>query len=170
MAAKEQDPIKVFIVGGDTVEQSLVSEMIGTALLDTHGFKNVKVYDIASAPVELVNDEANICDMVDRLRPNLYTKPFEVRVESVLAEHSRFYKSTSDAVLYQPLRSKGAVWSETSEELDASLLFAPELLTNKALVNLVRQLDRRFMQLVEKVDFERANELVDYAKLKEIEK
>jgi excinuclease UvrABC nuclease subunit len=46
------------------------------------------------------------------------------------------------------------------------LLFAPELLTNKALVNLVRQLDRRFMQLVEKVDFERANELVDYSKLK----
>lgn len=173
MAAKEQDPIKIFIVGGDTVEQFLIADAVGSALSMTHGFKKVAVFDMLHNETKIDTDVASICDAVDRLRPNLFNKPIHITPENVLSTESYSDKpieSNGNAVYYQPLRSKETVWPDASEQLKASLSFAPEQLTHKALVNLTRELDRRFMQLVEKVGFEKEHDLVDYAKLKEIEK
>lgn len=62
-----------------------------------------------------------------------------------------------------PLKAIEAPWH--SEEVRALLAKSPETLTQEELVVLVRELDRRFMQLWHKVAFERDLQLVDYSPL-----
>lgn len=64
------------------------------------------------------------------------------------------------------LKSKNAYWDEGRPEIIESLNQNPKNLEKDALVALVLELDRRFMQLWDKVKFERENNLVDYEKLK----
>lgn len=66
----------------------------------------------------------------------------------------------------QPLRSKVAYWSKDQKEIIHSLNQSPENLDRESLINLVRELDRRFIQLWDKVAFERERNLVDYERLK----
>ena len=63
----------------------------------------------------------------------------------------------------QPLRCIRAHWSEG--EVKDLLQKAPEELTQDELLKVVRDLDRRFMQLWDKVTFEGEHKLVDYDKL-----
>lgn len=65
----------------------------------------------------------------------------------------------------QPLRSKSAYWDLGRPDILAALKVPPEALSNADLIQLVRELDRRFMQLNDKVDFERKYNLVDYKPL-----
>lgn len=63
------------------------------------------------------------------------------------------------------LRSKDAYWDAARPDITAALKLQPELLSHADLVHLVRELDRRFMQLNDKVEFERKHNLVNYKPL-----
>jgi len=64
------------------------------------------------------------------------------------------------------LNAKNAYWSADKPEVIDALEIPPEKMSNEQLLLVVRELDRRFMQLWDKVIFERQHNLVDYAKLK----
>jgi len=66
---------------------------------------------------------------------------------------------------FQTLRSASAYWSSDRPDTIAALKVAPEVLSNDDLVQLIRELDRRFIQLWDKVTFERRHDLVDYSRL-----
>jgi hypothetical protein len=66
----------------------------------------------------------------------------------------------------QPLRCSEVHWADDKPQVKIALQFAPEHLSHDKLVEVVRELDRRFMQLHDKVTFERAHDLVDYESLK----
>lgn len=66
-----------------------------------------------------------------------------------------------------PLKSVDAYWDPANPEVADLLKQAPESLLKDDLVVLVRELDRRFMQLWDKVGFERDKGLVDYGRLAE---
>ncbi|AME28651.1 hypothetical protein [Burkholderia sp. PAMC 26561] len=66
---------------------------------------------------------------------------------------------------FQTLRSAKAYWSSDRPDVLSALKVAPELLSNADLVHLIRELDRRFIQLWDKVTFERDHDLVDYSRL-----
>ena len=63
------------------------------------------------------------------------------------------------------LRSQKAYWDAGRPDIIVSLKLPPELLNREDLLHLVRELDRRFMQLVDKVNFESKEKLVDYSSL-----
>lgn len=65
----------------------------------------------------------------------------------------------------QPLRAQAAYWDAVRPDIIAALKVAPEVMSREDLVQVLRELDRRFMQLVDKVDFERRRDLVDYSPL-----
>lgn len=65
----------------------------------------------------------------------------------------------------QPLRSQKAYWDAGRPDIIAALTVPPEAMSRADLIQLVREFDRRFMQMVDKVDFEREHDLVDYTKL-----
>ncbi len=52
-----------------------------------------------------------------------------------------------------------------SPEMDAARKVAPEDLPRATLVRLLRDYDRRLVQMQDKVAFEREHELVDYSKI-----
>ena len=62
------------------------------------------------------------------------------------------------------LRSANAPWHDT--EIPTLLRQPLDTLSQDQLIVLVKELDRRFMQLWDKVVFERDHGLVDYTKLK----
>lgn len=70
-------------------------------------------------------------------------------------------KDTPD---HQPLKAVKAHWDEG--KVKELLQKAPEELTQDEALLVMRELDRRFMQLWDKVTFEREHSLVDYSKLK----
>ena len=63
------------------------------------------------------------------------------------------------------LRSVSAPWHDP--EIPTLLRQPPNTLSQDQLIVLVEELDRRFMQLWDKVAFERDNQLIDYTKLKD---
>ena len=65
----------------------------------------------------------------------------------------------------QPLRSRTAYWDAGRPDILSALKVPPEALSHTDLVQLARELDRRFMQLADKVDFERKHDLVNYSPL-----
>lgn len=65
----------------------------------------------------------------------------------------------------QPLRSQKAYWDAGRPDVIAALTVPPEAMSRADLVQLVRELDRRFMQLADKVAFEGKYGLVDYTKV-----
>lgn len=66
---------------------------------------------------------------------------------------------------FQTLRSAKAYWSPDRPDIIAALKVAPEVMCNADLVQLIRELDRRLIQLWDKVTFERDHDLVDYSRL-----
>ena len=64
----------------------------------------------------------------------------------------------------QPLKAGKAHWDEG--KVKELLKKAPEELTQEEALLVMRELDRRFMQLWDKVSFEREHGLIDYSKLK----
>lgn len=64
-----------------------------------------------------------------------------------------------------PLKAAEAYWDPAKPEVIALLGQNPEGLSKEDLLVLVRELDRRFMQLWDKVAFERQHGLVDYGQL-----
>lgn len=65
----------------------------------------------------------------------------------------------------QPLRSRDVHWADDKPTVKIALQIAPEHLPHAQLVEVVRELDRRFMQLHDKVAFEQAHKLIDYSRL-----
>lgn len=70
----------------------------------------------------------------------------------------------NDAPLPQPLKARNAHWDEG--KVKELLQKPPEELDKDEVMLVLRELDRRFMQLWDKVTFEREHGLVDYDKLK----
>jgi len=64
------------------------------------------------------------------------------------------------------LKSVVVPWDLSNLEMVAALKVPPDELPRSTLVKLVRELDRRHMQLQDKVGFERTYRLVDYNRLK----
>lgn len=65
----------------------------------------------------------------------------------------------------QPLRCREVHWADDKPQVKIALQIAPEHLPHDKLVEIVRELDRRFMQLHDKVSFERTHDLVDYGRV-----
>ena len=72
-------------------------------------------------------------------------------------------KSSTPESPPQLLRASNAHWDEG--KVKELLKKAPEELEQDEAVLLIRELDRRFMQLWDKVTFEREHGLIDYGKL-----
>lgn len=72
----------------------------------------------------------------------------------------------SDDKIYALLNARNAYWDPNKPAIIEILQSAPEMVDRATLVSLVRELDRRFMQLWDKVTFEQLHGLVDYNKLK----
>ena len=70
----------------------------------------------------------------------------------------------NDAPEPQPLKAGKAHWDEG--KVKELLQRSPETLDKDEAMLVIRELDRRFMQLWDKVAFEREHGLVDYDKLK----
>lgn len=61
------------------------------------------------------------------------------------------------------LKSTAVPWPDVDPEIRAALTLPPEDLPKLTLIRLLRELDRRHMQLQDKIAFERHHKLVDYA-------
>jgi hypothetical protein len=71
----------------------------------------------------------------------------------------------SDLYEPQPLRCRTVHWNDDKPKVKIALNLAPEHMTHDVLVEVARELDRRFMQLHDKVVFERDHNLVNYGLL-----
>ena len=60
------------------------------------------------------------------------------------------------------MRSSQAYWDPDKPEIIELLKKDPEQLNKDELIKIVKELDRRFMQLWDKVSYERDNNLVNY--------
>jgi hypothetical protein len=61
------------------------------------------------------------------------------------------------------LRSQKAYWDAGRPDVIAALKLPPEMLSREDLLQLVRELDRRFVQFADKIAFEAEHKLVDYS-------
>lgn len=76
---------------------------------------------------------------------------------------------TRDTMVPRPLKAAEVPWPNAGDAFRAMLQIDPALLPHHRVVELVREMDRRFMQLWDKIGFERVNGLVDYSKLQQVE-
>jgi len=63
------------------------------------------------------------------------------------------------------LKCRQVFWDPNNVEIIAALKVAPQHLPKQTLVRLVKELDRRLMQMQDKVAFEREHNLVDYTSI-----
>lgn len=80
---------------------------------------------------------------------------FEIYFEKHKKEFEKFYLTKFDAeTSHQKLRCTAAYWDPENKEIKESLDVPPELLDRNRLIKLVRELDRRFIQLWDKIGYE----------------
>lgn len=65
----------------------------------------------------------------------------------------------------QPLRCRDIHWNDDKPKIKVAIQLAPEHMTHDVLVAVAREMDRRLMQLHDKVVFERDHNLVNYGLL-----
>jgi len=76
-----------------------------------------------------------------------------------------FGKKKVKPKIIQPLRSTVAYWDPDKPDIVSALSSNVDSLDKESLISLVRELDRRFIQLWDKVSFEQEHGLLDYEKL-----